>query len=112
MINVTGPERIGLIYTKYTCSYYDIYLLFYMCYAKSVNFIEFLMDFGISDDIVDTILITDKKLLHFKLSQLGQIYVLSSINTGFLRTITNTGLSLTLITIHLHYHFNGKVRGH
>ena len=56
MINVTGPdhERIGLIYTKCTCSYYGIYLLFYMCYAKSVNFIEFLMDFGISDDILDS----------------------------------------------------------
>ena len=26
-----------------------------MCYAKSVNFIEFLMDFGIFDDILDTI---------------------------------------------------------
>ena len=31
------------------------------------------MDFGIPDDIVDTILITNKKLLHFKLSPLGQI---------------------------------------
>ena len=36
-------------------------------------FIEFLMDFSICDDIVDTIPITDKKLLHFKLSKLGQI---------------------------------------
>ena len=72
MINVTGPdyERIGLIYTKCTCSYYGIYLLFCMCYAKSVNFIEFLMDFGISND---TVLIIDKKLLHFKPSHLGQI---------------------------------------
>ena len=60
MINVIGPERIGLIYTKYTYSYYGIYLLFYMCYAKSVNFIEFLMYFDIFDDILDTILITDK----------------------------------------------------
>ena len=65
MINVTKPERIGLIYTKYTYSYYGIYLLFYICYAKYVNFIEFLMDFGISDDILDTILITAKKVLHF-----------------------------------------------
>ena len=78
-------------------------------YAKSVNFIEFLMDFGISDDILDTVLITDKKLLHFKLSQLGQIL---HVNTGFLRIITNTGLSLTLITITLHCHFNGKVHSH
>ena len=60
MINVIGPERIGLIYTKYTYSYYGIYLLFYMCYAKSINFIESLMDFSIFDDILDTILIIDK----------------------------------------------------
>ena len=51
-----------------------------MCYTKYVNFIEFLMDFGISDDILDTILITDKTLLHFKPSQLGQILC---VNTGF-----------------------------
>ena len=44
-----------------------------MCYPKSVSFIEFRMDFWIYDDIVDTIPITDKKLLHFKLSKLGQI---------------------------------------
>ena len=44
-----------------------------MCYPKSVNFIEFLMGFCIYDDILDTIQITDKKLLHFKLSKSGQI---------------------------------------
>ena len=53
-------------------------VLYVLC--KSVNFIEFLMDFGISDDILDTTLITDKKLLHFKPSQLGQILC---VNTGF-----------------------------
>ena len=31
-----------------------------MCYAKSVNFIEFLMDFGISDDILVAVLFIDK----------------------------------------------------
>ena len=70
---VTGPGKTGLIYTKYSCLYYDAYLLFYMCYPKSVNFIEFLMDFCIYDDILDMIQITDKKLLHFKLSKSGQI---------------------------------------
>ena len=29
-----------------------------MCYAKSVNVIEFLMDFGISDNILVTVLNT------------------------------------------------------
>ena len=37
------------------------YILFciYMCYAKSVTFIEILMDFNIYDDILDTIDYTD-----------------------------------------------------
>ena len=50
-----------------------MYLLFCMCYPKSVNFIEFLMSFCIYDNIVDMIQITDKTLLHFKLSKSGQI---------------------------------------
>ena len=50
-----------------------MYLLFHMCYSKSINFIEFLMDFCIYDDILDMIQITDKKVLHFKLSKSGQI---------------------------------------
>ena len=70
---MTGPGKTGLIYTKYTCLYYGTYLLFCMCYQKSVNFIEFLMDFYIYDDILDMILIPDKKLLHFKLSKSSHI---------------------------------------
>ena len=72
---MTGPGKTGLIYTKYTYSYYGtyMYLLFCMRYPKSVIFIEFLMDFCICDDIIDTIWITDKKLLHIKLSKSGQI---------------------------------------
>ena len=44
-----------------------------MSYTKSVNFIEFLMDFCIYDDILDMLQVTDKKLLHFKFSKSGQI---------------------------------------
>ena len=72
-IYVTGPGKTGLIYTKYSYLYYDTYLLFCMCYPKSVNFIAFLMDFCIHDDILDMIQITDKKLLCFKLSKSRQI---------------------------------------
>ena len=68
MIYVTGPGKTGLIYTKYTCSYYGTYLLFHVCYPKSVSFIECLMNLCIYDDILDAICIRDKKLLHFKLS--------------------------------------------
>ena len=82
-IYVTGPGKTGFIYTKYTCLYYGTYLLLCMCYPTSVNSIKFLMDFCIYDDILDTIQITDKKLLHFKLSKSGQI--LSVDKTGFPR---------------------------
>ena len=70
---VTWPGKTGLIYIKYTCLWYGMYLLFCMCYPTSVNFIEFLMNFCIYNDILDTIQIIEKKLLHFKLSKSGQI---------------------------------------
>ena len=39
---VTGPEKTSFIYTKYTYSYYDIYLFLCVYYTKFVSFIEFL----------------------------------------------------------------------
>ena len=78
---VIGLEITGLIYTKYTCLYYGIYLLLYVCYPKSVSFIAFLKEFYIYDDILGTIWITDKKLLHFKPSKSDQI-----LRVGFPRT--------------------------
>ena len=66
---MTGPGKTGLIYTKYTCMYYGTYLSFCMCYPKSVNFIEFLMDVCINDDILDMIHITDKKSYYILNSQ-------------------------------------------
>ena len=41
-IYVTGPEKTGLIYTKYTYSYYGAYLFFRVCYPNSISFIEIL----------------------------------------------------------------------
>ena len=41
-VYVTGPEKTGLIYTKYTHPYYGIYLFFCVCYLNSVSFIEIL----------------------------------------------------------------------
>ena len=70
---VTGSGKTGLIYKQYTCLYYGTYLLFCMCYTKSVSCIEFLIDFCIYDDFLDTLLVTSEKLLHFKLSKSGQI---------------------------------------
>ena len=54
-----------------------------MCYPKSVNFIEFLMDVCIHDDMLDTIQFIQIKKLHFKLSKLGQILCVDK--TGFPR---------------------------
>ena len=58
--NVTWHGKTGLIYTKYTCLYYNNYL-FCMCYGKSVNFNELLMDFCMYDNILGTITFTDYK---------------------------------------------------
>ena len=54
-----------------------------MYYPKSVSFIELLMDFCTYDDILDTIWITDKKLLHCKLSKFLRVY-----KTDFPRPVT------------------------
>ena len=84
ILYVTGTQKTGLIYAKYTCLlYYDRYLLFCMWYPKSVSFVTFFMDFCIHGDILDTVLITDKKLLHFKVSKSGQILHVDK--TGFPR---------------------------
>ena len=39
--NVTRPDKTGVIYRKYTCSFCSTYLLLCMCYSKSASFIEF-----------------------------------------------------------------------
>ena len=56
-------------------------------YAKAVSFIRFHMDFCICDNVLDTILIVIKKLLHFKLTKLGQILHVDKI--GFSDPVTN-----------------------
>ena len=73
IIFVIELGKTDLIYTKYACLYFGMYLLFCMCYPKFVNCIEFLMNFYIYVDVIDAIHATDKKLFHFKLSKLGQI---------------------------------------
>ena len=49
---VTGLEKTGLIYTKYTYSYYGAYLFFSICYPNSVSFIAFLRILCIYDEFV------------------------------------------------------------
>ena len=79
MLNVTGPRK-QVLSTQFTLVHI---FLFCLHYPKSVTFIEFPMDFCIYNDILDTNRITDKKLLHFKLSKLGQILHVDK--TGFPR---------------------------
>ena len=72
-IYVTGPEKTGLIYTKYTYSYYGAYLFFCVCYPNSVSFIEFLRILCIYDERCVKILFCHDEILHFKDPNLGQI---------------------------------------
>ena len=62
---------------------WHLHPVWYVLQANCASFIESLIDFCIYDDILDKIQpITDKKLLHFKLSKLGQILCVDK--TGFL----------------------------
>ena len=63
---VTGPEKTGLIYTKYTYSYCGIYPLFCACYPISVSFTEFPGIFCIYNEICVEILCPQNELLHLK----------------------------------------------
>ena len=56
IINVTGPEKTGLIFIKYTYSYYGAYLLFNTLYLNSVNFNEQLRSFCTCDKMLMNIL--------------------------------------------------------
>ena len=72
-IYVTGPEKTGLIYIKYTYSYYGAYLSFYILYLISINFNEQLRIFCTCDRICTNILCLEQKLFNFKNSKFAQI---------------------------------------
>ena len=65
-IYVTGPEKTGLIYTKYTYSYYGAFLFFCVCYPNSISFIEYLRSLCIYDEVCIKILFCHDEILHFK----------------------------------------------
>ena len=71
-VYVTRPEKTGLIYIKYTCPYYGIYLLFCVCYLNSVRFIKFLRIFCMYDEICVKIVCFQNELLHFEDWNFGQ----------------------------------------
>ena len=59
---MTRPEKTGLMYIKYTYSYYGAYFLFYTLYLNSVNFNEQLRSFCTCDKICIDILSLEQKL--------------------------------------------------
>ena len=65
-IYVTGPEKTGLICTKYTYSYYGAYLFFCVSYPNSVSFIEFLSILCIYDRTCVKMLCSQDEILHLK----------------------------------------------
>ena len=80
---MTGPEKTGLIYIKYTYSCYGAYLLTCASYPNSVSFIKFLRNVYIYGEIRVRILCNYNELLNLKDRNLGQI--LSVDKTCFLR---------------------------
>ena len=83
-LNVTESVKTGLICTKYTYSFYHIYLFFCVAYTISVSFIEFHRKFCVYDEIYDKVAaMLGKELLNLKVSKLGQI--LRADKTGFRR---------------------------
>ena len=75
---MTKSARTGLICTKYTYSFYHIYLFFCVGYTISVSFVVFLRKFCVHDEIFDKVLL-GKELLNLKGSKLGQILKLLNI---------------------------------
>ena len=73
LIYVTGPEKTGLIYTKYTYSHYGAYLFCCVRYPNSISFIEFLRILCIYDELHVKILFCHDEILHFKDRNVGQI---------------------------------------
>ena len=72
-IYVTRHEKTRLMYTKYTSSYYVTYLLYYLRYCNSVNFIRFLMKYCINGRNYISLLFIPAKLFKFEITKCGQI---------------------------------------
>ena len=71
---MTGTRKQVLFTQNTLVHIVATYLLFCTCYLTFVSFSEFLMDFCIYDDILDTIQITGERLIHFKFSKSGKFF--------------------------------------
>ena len=72
-INVTRHEKTGLMYTKYTSSYYESYLLYCSTYLSSVNSTRFAMKCYINGDNFIRLLCLLMKLFKFEIQKCAQI---------------------------------------
>ena len=70
---VTVPEKTGLIYTKYTYSYYGADLFFCVCYPNPVSCIKCLRILCIYDEICIKMLRCQDEILHFNDQKLCKI---------------------------------------
>ena len=70
---VTRHEKTGLMYTKYTCSYYCEYLPYCIRYSQSVSCMRFLTNCCINGEKFVRLLCLHKKLFNFGIQKCGQI---------------------------------------
>ena len=70
---VTRHEKTGLMYTKYTSSYYGPYLLYCLRYGNSVNCIRFLITCCINGENLIRLLYLSAKLFKLDIQKCGQI---------------------------------------
>ena len=72
-IYVTRHEKTGLMYTKYTRSYYYKYLRYCIRYSQSVSCMRFLTNCCINAEKFVRLLCLHKKLFNFEIQKCGQI---------------------------------------
>ena len=72
---MTQHEKTGLMYTKYTASYYSTYLLDCLRYQSSVNCTSCSMKCCINGSKFIGLLISLTKLFKFEIQKCGQIFV-------------------------------------
>ena len=83
---MTGPGKTGLIYTKYNFVHIMAPISCSVCAIQNLLVVlnsSWISAYTVYDDNLDTILITDKTLLHSKPLKSGQISHVDK--TGFLR---------------------------
>ena len=95
---MTGPEKIGLIYTQNTYSYYGIYLVFRVYYTIC-EFLRKFCVYQVYDEIYVKILLGKRVIIfgrlkvkfymHIRLVFLGPVPSTSTVHSVMLLTVVN-----------------------